>query len=289
MRSSVKVLADPRADRRLRRDGFVRTRLLSADEAASLRDEYLALDPPAGQGFVPDLNIEDPRYRAAADVLLGARLDLRVQGLFVDHRPFLRNFLCKHPGDESGLYLHRDWMFVDERRGPGTYVVWTALQDIDGHNGQLRVLRGSHRIDQDIRGTEIGPPWLRHQDTITERLLTVPVKAGECIIFSNALIHSSFPNNTDERRIVAAMGMRPTGQPLAHFRRTGPDTAVRYEIDERFFLTYTPVDLIGSPPALEPAETIRFTATDLTSDELAAAVERGLVARLDRRHRATAR
>ena len=74
------------------------------------------------------------------------------------------------------------------------------------------------------------------------------------------------------------MGMRPRSQPLAHFRRVGPDTAVRYDIDESFFLSYTPIELIESPPALEPAETIRFAATDLTSAQLAAFIDRAPLA-----------
>lgn len=284
--SNPPVLVDAADNRRLHRDGFVRTRVLERIDAERMREAYLALEPPAGTGFVADLNIDDRPYRERANRLIGERLEAAVVGLFVDHRPFLRNFLRKFPGADSGLYLHRDWMFVDERRGGPTYVVWTALEDITGDNGQLQVLRGSHRIDRDLRGTELGPPWLRHQDAIRERLLTVPVEAGECLIMHNALIHGSLPNHTERTRIVAAVGMRPADQPLAHFRRGSDDTAVRYDIDEEFFLDYTPVSLIAAAPRLEPAEVISVTPTDLTSEQLAELVDRQPLARLDRAARA---
>lgn len=277
------MLKDRRADRRLRRDGFVVLPLLSAADAAALRATHRELAGSGGTGFVADLNIDDPTYRAAADRAISVGLDRAAAGLFVDHEPFLRSFLAKHPGDDTALYLHRDWMYVDERQGSDTYVTWVALEDITGSNGQLRVVRGSHRLDDDLRGTDLNPPWMRHQDVLFERLLDVPVPAGSCIVFNNRLVHGSYPNHTDTPRLAAAVGLHRRGVPLVHFFREDDTTARRYDVDPEFFLTHSPGGLLQAPPSQPPSATVPIVEHDLTGEELAARIDRGWLATLDRR------
>ena len=242
------ILVDRRRSARLRRDGFVTVDAIDPTQAADLRDAYLSLRGREGRGFVPDLIVDDLGYRRTASEILAEGLDDVAAGLFVDHRPFLRNFLCKHPGDDSALYLHQDWTYVDERTGARTYIVWVALEDIDGPNGQLRVLRGSHHIDRDLRGSNLVAPWMRHEDVLRDRLLTVPLRAGQAIVFDNALVHCSYPNHTGELRLSAAIGMRPAEAALVYFRRADDRGAHRYDIDDEFFLQILPQVLLEEPP-----------------------------------------
>lgn len=280
--TSRRVLADEALDHQLRRDGFVTFPLMSPDSAAALRKHYGARRGWDGAGFCSDLVIDDPDYRREVNRVIGDAVDDLVLERFVDHTPFLHNFLVKFPGGDSSLYIHRDWMYVDERRGHRTYVAWIALEDITGHNGQLRVLRGSHDFDPTPRGTDLIAPWLSLTDTIEERFLSVPVRAGECVVFDNRTVHASFPNHTDRPRVAAAVGLRPVEAPLVHFRRTGPDTAVRYDITDDFFCTQTPLGLIESPPDLPVAEHLSVTPLELDAADLAAVLDRGVLARLDR-------
>lgn len=278
------ALRDPRNDARLRRDGFVRIPLLDRPRVAALRAEFLRLRGDVGGGFVPDLLIDDREYRDSASEFLADALDEVATGLFTGYRPFLRNYLCKYPGDGSELYLHQDWMYVDERSGARTYVVWVALEDIDGDNGQLQVLRGSHRLERMLRGTSLVAPWLRHEEVIRDRLLTVPVRAGEALVFDNALVHCSLPNRTDRPRVAAAVALRPLGEHLVHFRGSGSGEAVRYDVDEQFFRHVHPPRLMSSPPDLGVAEVIRIDEDDhaLAPDALARFLDRPPLARLDR-------
>ncbi|MFZ4432509.1 MAG: aspartyl/asparaginyl beta-hydroxylase domain-containing protein [Microthrixaceae bacterium] len=276
------VLGDPGLDRVLARDGFVVVPLVGPDHAARLRSELEALRPLEGSGFRSDLIDDDTTYRRAANQLLAGELDPVVAGRVTGLEPFLHSFLVKHPGGDSDLYLHRDWMYVDERLGHRTYVVWVALEDITGHNGQLRVLRGSHRLDPMLRGTDLVAPWLAHTEVIEPRLLSVPVPAGHCVVFDNQLVHSSFPNHTDRPRVAAAVGLRPVGAPLVHFRRRDARTAERFEVDEEFFLRHTPQGLLAEPPALPVAEVVDLHSMDLSPGELAARLDVGTLAKIDR-------
>lgn len=283
---AVRVLRDDRLDRRLQRDGFVVFDLVDPDVVAPLREEFGSLRGWEGHGFQSDLVVPDTDLRRAISTTIAATLDDHVTPLFDGYRPFLRNFLCKHPDPASDLYIHRDWMYVDERSGDHTYVAWVPLEDVDGANGQLRVLRGSHHLDESLRGTELIAPWLDHTAVIEERLLSVPVRSGQCIVFDNRLVHSSWPNLTERPRVVAAVGMRPEHAPLVHFRRTGPSTAVRYDVDEEFFLTETPQGLIAAAPDRRIAETVPVRFRDLSASKLASLIDRTPLGRLDQAHRA---
>ena len=249
------ALVDPSADEALARDGVVVVDLPGAsDLAEDLFDFYAAEHGLEGEGFEPDLVNPDLGYRSRVSEELSAALDRRVGELFIDHDPFLRVFLAKWPGPQSDLYLHRDWMYVDERVWGHTFVVWIPLCDVDESNGPLQVLRGSHAIDDSLRGTDLNAPWINHHDVVVPRLETVTARLGQAVIMDNALVHSSLPNQSERLRLVAAVGMRPAGAALVHYLRGDDDTAWRYDVDESFLMTTTPQALHGTPPDLPVVE-----------------------------------
>jgi hypothetical protein len=135
------------------------------------------------------------------------------------------------------------------------------------------VLRGSHRVDTSLRGTELNAGWIEHEDVIRARLTSIPVRAGDCVVFDNALVHCSYPNNTDRPRVVAAVAVRPVDAGLVHFRRRDAATAERYDVDDGFFLDLTPVDLLAGPPDLPVMETVADDQVALDPTELAAALD----------------
>jgi aspartyl/asparaginyl beta-hydroxylase (cupin superfamily) len=281
------VLQDEQLDRRLRRDGFVTFPLFGRHELDHLRLAFLDGAAGAGSGFHSDLTTPDPTYRREADELIASVVDDRVVDRFTGYEPFLHNFLCKFPGSDSGLYLHQDWMYVDERAGARTYVAWIALDDIDHDNGQLQVLRSSHRFERALRGTGLTAPWLEHREVIGERLSWIPVRAGECVVFDNALVHCSAPNETDRPRVAVAVGLCPEGSQLVHFRRDGPDTATLHHVDRDFFLTRTPQDLATDGIDEAPIDTVPAApAVELDAAALARLADRSPLARLDQARRA---
>ena len=141
------------------------------------------------------------------------------------------------------------------------------------HNGQLQVLRGSHRVDAMVRGTGLEAPWMSCEEVIRRRLESVPVRAGDAVVFDNALVHCSYPNHTDAPRLVAAVGMRPRGEPLVYWRSAGDGAAQRRDVDEEFFLCHTPTGLLVEPPPEPVLETAEDGAVQLDAPELAALLD----------------
>lgn len=289
--TSSQVLVDPQMDRRLRRDGFAVMPLWEPTQAASLRELFGELHGWEGEGFYSDLVNDDAEYRTAANDLL-ATFDRGVASVFEGQEVFLRSFLCKFPGTNSALHLHRDWMYVDERQGARTYVAWVALEDVTGANGQLQALRSSHLVEErvtgekefgdHVRGTDLIDSWLTHKDMIDDRMVTIPITAGQCIVLDNRTAHRSLPNLTDRPRVCVAFGLKPRDEPLVHFRRSNERSADRYDIDPRFFLDHTPQSLLARPPDVPVAERVLVGNLDLSPKKVRAALDRSPLARLDR-------
>ena len=267
-----RVLVDRERDAELQRDGYTVMPFVDPGIVSRLRGIYAVHHGWSGEGFEPDLNNADTEYRHAVSAEIAEVLDERASALFVRHVPFLRVFLCKWPGEGSDLYIHRDWMYTDERQGVRTYVVWVALQDITEENGPLQVVPGTHRLDPMLRGTDLNASWLQHQDVLTDHMVQVTARAGDALIFDNQLIHASPPNRTDEPRLVTAVGMKDRDAPLVYFHRRDEHHADRYEVDEEFFLTETPGGLLQAPPDREVVETVTVTGRDFDADELAVAL-----------------
>jgi hypothetical protein len=281
-KSNAPALVDQALDRRLHRDGFATFPMLTPAEVRRLRSLFGELRGWEGEGFQTDFQTPDPDYRRTVNAELASALEARVTERFTDFQPFLYNFLCKFPGRDGELYLHRDWMYVDERQGHRTYVAWIALEDVRGDNGRLRALRGSHRLDDALRGTDLVAPWLQHERVIGDRLRSLRVSAGTCVVMDNALTHCSYPNLTNDPRLVVAVGMRPREAPLVHFRRADEGTAVRYDVDEDFFCRYTPEDLLKEAPDLPIAETIADNQLHLGADDLATRLDHDVRVNVDR-------
>ncbi|MEZ5310685.1 MAG: aspartyl/asparaginyl beta-hydroxylase domain-containing protein [Microthrixaceae bacterium] len=202
-------------------------------------------------------------------------------GLFAGYQPFTRSLSWVAPGVDKESLPHQNWMFTDERNGQRTFTVWIALDDITGDNGQLRVLRGSHRIDGQFRGTGLRSTWLDHVDVIKDRLLSIPLKAGQCAIFDNALSYCTYTNYSSRTSVAATIGMHRDGSQLVHFRNGDGSNVARCEVDTNFFATVTPRLIADSTPQQSCTDVGDQPERCYTASELAALLDHSLLAKRD--------
>ncbi|WP_373566141.1 phytanoyl-CoA dioxygenase family protein, partial [Salmonella enterica] len=90
----------------------------------------------------------------------------------------------KKPGNDGHCYAHQDWSMVEEPRYTSV-TVWCALMDMTPENGCLRALKGSHQIDNYVRGRNTYD-YLHLSSAFIHKYLmqNIPMKAGEAIIFN---------------------------------------------------------------------------------------------------------
>ena len=125
------------------------------------------------------------------------------------------NFFIKDPHDEAFISWHQDSTYWGLSH-PDVTTAWIALSDVTPENGAMRMLPGSHLLDQ-----------LPHVDTFADHnLLTrgqevqidvdesktvdVALKAGEMSLHHVRTVHASNPNPTATRRIGLAIRYVPT-------------------------------------------------------------------------------
>ena len=125
------------------------------------------------------------------------------------------NFFIKDPHDDAFISWHQDSTYWGLSH-PDVTTAWIALSDVTPENGAMRMLPGSHLLDQ-----------LPHVDTFAEHnLLTrgqevqidvdesktvdVPLKPGEMSLHHVRTVHASNANATGTRRIGLAIRYVPT-------------------------------------------------------------------------------
>lgn len=248
MTVSERVLTDPKANEVLARQGYVVMPLCGASELDRLHVTHGLLRPSPGVGFDADLANNDIRYRTAVKLAAEDALGGLIRGLFSGFEPFLWNFLCKWPGDEEDLYMHHDWMFVDEGLGARSYSAWVPLRDVDRSVGVLQIVPGSHQLAGGLAGTNLDPPWMKHVDELRGALLDVPVAAGSCVVMDHRVVHASTRNLSGTKRVALGCAVRRRDDQLVHYRRGLEGEPMKFDVDERFFLECTPQRLASETP-----------------------------------------
>lgn len=261
------ALVNPTADSALRTDGLapIGDRLLDDAGCRHLRNFFKDRFPGTRGGFHNDFFLPNTEFRLAATLEMAPLLYEPTVALFEGYTPFLYTFLAKFPGDNSALGIHRDWMYIDERRGDRSFILYIALEDQMAENGAIRFLPRSHRLHGPLCGTRLIWPWLMNRNVIRDRQLELPLRAGEAAVWDNSLIHSSGPNSSGELRLAVGVWFRPVEVGLAHFSRDGDHHAVRYGVDECFFTSETPFTLLERAPAWPIIERISLVHVDTTA------------------------
>ncbi|KST70372.1 acyl-CoA-binding protein [Mastigocoleus testarum] len=182
------------------------------------RDHHLFYEPLANMFRHPDL-ISRLNQIAGLDLLL-----------------WYTNVFCKMPGQGEikwhqaiEFYTSSDidfekktLVYSPDDRDPVNLTVWVALEDSDRENGCMRFANGSHRKEFEILQGSIPAEegvfagisahktvWQRKQeyslsydfDENDWEIEEVPVKAGQVVIFTERVMHSSLPNHSDRRRM----------------------------------------------------------------------------------------
>ena len=120
----------------------------------------------------------------------------------------------KEPDGRTFAGWHQDTAYCDIR--PIVAIAALALSDCSADAGCLRVIPGSHRWEtlphRECFGTA---SLLTREQRIDAPLdedaaVSLPLAAGEAVIFNNAICHSSGPNVSSDRRIVFLIEYVPT-------------------------------------------------------------------------------
>lgn len=171
---------------------------------------------------------------ALADAFTECRPALAVADKYFGKPTSLYTTLYYERGSEQPL--HRDTPYFYTNPADQYLGMWLALDDVDAHNGALRVVPGSHKLPPiDVRtiarelfpnGATIPPiseeGWKRYQAEVQRQCdelgLThkeVYVRCGDIIIWHPSMFHGGAPHVAKERsRRSLVMHVTPQGVPV---------------------------------------------------------------------------
>lgn len=247
------TLADPELESALSTDGFVVVDFATADEIAELLRLYAEHPSGISTGYYASIMSTDAAYKAAVNREIQRLFWARFRSFLLDYRPLVGAFMVKHPGAETEVPVHQDWMVVDEDRFRSVNC-WIPTCPIDEAVGQMLVLPGSHLYVEGLRGSPSFPnEWTAVNERIRDELMEpVPVQVGQALIYDNRVLHATPPNRSTTTRVVAYINAVPSEATPLHYHRDTDGVVRGFHVTPAFFHQFT----IGDHPRGQPFVTI---------------------------------
>ncbi len=125
------------------------------------------------------------------------------------------SFFIKDAGTTNFVSWHQDSTYWG--LDPADVITaWVAFSDSNAENGAMRVIPGTHKMDQVPHNDTFSPDNLlsRGQEVMVDvdasQAVMMPLRAGEMSLHHVRLIHGSDPNPSAQRRIGFAIRYIPT-------------------------------------------------------------------------------
>ncbi len=189
---------------------------LSTAEAADLRARLEAYEASAGALAGPLRQKSHLLFTWLNDLIRHPRLLDAVEDVIgPDILCWSTGFFTKNARDPSYVSWHQDSTYWG-LEPPDIVTAWVALSDSTLANGAMRVIPGTHRMDQLAHHDTFAPDNLlsRGQEIAVEvderEAVALELRAGEMSLHHVRLIHGSDPNPSDSRRIGFAIRYIPT-------------------------------------------------------------------------------
>jgi Phytanoyl-CoA dioxygenase (PhyH) len=267
------------------KNGFVVLPLLDENEVSVLLNYYQnqEFDNKIEAGFHISLDNQNEDLVKEVGAQIKSILAPKTMDLLDDCQIFTASYVIKEPGLQNIVPPHQDWTFVDESEYCSA-TVWTALVDVTEQNGALGVIRGSHTLFNHKRSSpspQSKSPLSDHVFTLFPFVDVIEMKAGDCLIFDNRLIHASPPNLSDQVRIAVGIGITQKEAQLKHFYQNPQNgKLVEYNVNDGFFTWFNNKRLSGFfdagmlPDGLSEVGEIERVVPNLSKSEMEALVQR---------------
>ena len=252
------ILFDQARQKQLLEKGYTICPFISGEQVADILDRLLQLSPddkfsPEGNDKYAgttihstflDTNIE---YKRKADGLIRDAFSSQIEELLDNYRVLTGNFFVKPPG-RGNLPIHQNWSFL-QNPNDITITIWCPLVDVDKENGTIQLIEGSHKVTQNIVTPTCLPVFSDYEDTLVKNYSKpISLKAGECLIFDDRIIHWSGDNKTTAPRYVVQILCVPAEARTVFYYLdpTAPEKGFEMlEVGVDFFIEQKITDLIS--------------------------------------------
>jgi hypothetical protein len=205
------VLIDANREAAFAQDGFIVVPLFSPSEIEEMEREFSRFAEGAasanhGPIYVSFFEGDEPR-RTRLEEAVESRLVPALEPWVRGGRIQNHGVVAKGPGAET-LPIHHhpavsDCVFQREM------ICWCPLADVGETTGAMRFIPRSHHILPYIRLPRGADYYAAFAAEVERHAVTVPLKAGEALLFDNTILHGSCPNRQDRTRLAISCQILP--------------------------------------------------------------------------------
>lgn len=238
-----------------REQGYVSPiRVMTEAEALTLRERLEAFERRAGGPLRGELRHKTHLlFKFLSDVVHDARVVDAIEDLYGPNLLcWSTNFFIKEARTPAFVSWHQDSTYWG-LSAPDVVTAWIALTPSNQSNGAMRMIPGSHRLDQIphrdtfaannllTRGQEI------EVDVDESKAVRLDLRPGEMSLHHVRIVHGSPPNPSDDRRIGFAIRYVPTSVRQLY----GEDSATLVRgVDTYHSFEHEPIPNADMEPAL---------------------------------------
>lgn len=234
--------------------GYFTKTVMTRDEAASALEDFVKMAPATGfvsnpalgdqiKYHVTDLD-NDLKYKKSVTDYTVKYFSSVVDKILVDHRILTATLFVK-PAHSKAIELHNDWTLQEDNSEPTIYV-WIPLVDVTPENGPVSILEGSHGVLDFLHGARTRAACVDTNGQFDDEVVSVPVKAGEALVFDAAALRGSSENTTDQPRIALRLACIPNDRKGALHKQSAenPDMIETYSMERDEFADHSGLELV---------------------------------------------
>ena len=176
-------------EKALKNEGYVIVRnLLNKQEVKSFLEYSKKQMFDNERPFISTNYSDDKPYRRKIFQTINKVVQPKIDKIVDRYEGICGAFFLKKARKPSQVGLHFDWQMVEEPETVGVNV-WIPLVNANRLNGCVKVIPGSHKKSLLFRGPHyIGPAYLLKKPIKRKYCKSLPLKAGDAIIFDNRLL-----------------------------------------------------------------------------------------------------
>lgn len=276
MRNSFK---DPALQAQFAKNGYLIIDLYSPQEAARIRAEAARLLPEEMRINDPQealyLSLFDDDRRDRASDLVRSVATQPLEAMLDDYFDAASHIITKTPGT-AALPMHQHQPVTADIFEPVIHA-WTTLDDVDETNGALRVIPGSHSILRHVQSFDSKPFFSGFAPALEDRYaVTLPMRAGQAVLFERSLLHGSAPNSSSRPSIRLLSTLLPSESALCILDQRGETFEAlevgrsQVEIDPGLFCIHG-----GVPAGMKSAGQIQNRNMQISEAQFAALLRSG--------------
>lgn len=264
--AATRTFRDDALEAQFLRDGYVVVDFADDATRADLLVAYGELESGIEEGYYPSLMSPDLDYKAETHARVRDLVWPHFSQVIDGYECLLAVYMVKHPGPDTEVPPHQDWIIADESRRPSMNV-WMPLTEVTEEMGQMRVLPGSHRWLEGLRGSPTFPTqWEAVYERVRDELMeSVEIPVGKAMIYDIRLLHGTPANTSDQTRIVTSVYAIPTGTSPIHYYRSPEGVVTGHNVPSNFCTVFNIGDV---PDGAVFAEIVDYQVQPLSFDEL---------------------